>query len=196
MQYYPEVPMWWYGIIGIISFSLLCIAIKTIPTQLPIWAIFIAILLSFVLSIPLSILTAITNQQIGTQVMFELIAGYMLPGRPIANMMFKTVGYMTNYQATNFAGDLKLGHYMKVPPRIMFSIQLVPTVITCIWCTFIQDWMLNIEDICTPQQNQGFICPGSTAFATASVIFGAVGPQRLFAPGAPYAICLTDLTFI
>jgi len=114
MQYYPEVPMWWYGIIGIFSFSFLCITIKMIPTQLPIWAVVVAIILSFILSIPLSILTAITNQQIATEVMFELIAGYMLPGRPTANMIFKTVGYMTNYQATNFAGDLKLGHYISV----------------------------------------------------------------------------------
>jgi OPT family oligopeptide transporter len=196
MQYYPEVPMWWYGIIGIISFSFLCITIKIIPTQLPIWAIVVAILLSFLLSLPLSILMAISNQQIGTQVMFEFISGYMIPGRPIANMIFKTVGLMTNSQATEFAADLKLGHYMKVPPQAMFTIQIVSTVITCIWVTVIQDWMLNnIEDICTPRQKQGFICPGPTVFATASVIFGAVGPQRLFSPGAPYATYLTHLTF-
>jgi len=186
MQYYPQVPMWWYGIMGIISFSFLCITIKIIPTQLPIWAAVIVILLSFILSIPLSILAAVTNQQIGTEVMFEFIAGYMLPGRPMANMVFKTVGYVTNYQAVNFALDMKVGHYMKIPPRIMFSIQIVPPVIICIWCPFIQDWMLNnVEDICTPHQKQGFICPGSTVFASASVIFGAVGPRRLFSPGAP-----------
>jgi OPT family oligopeptide transporter len=186
MQYYPEVPMWWYGIIFIISFAFLCIAIKSIPTQLPIWAAVIAIFISFTLFIPLSILQAVTCQQVGTAVMHELIAGYMLPGRPIANTIFKTVGYITSAQATFFVADLKMGHYMKVPPRIMFMIQIVPTAITCIWLTFIQDWMLNnIEDICTPRQKQGFICPGSSVFATASIVFGAVGPQRLFSPGAP-----------
>ena len=87
MRSYPEVPMWWYGVTAIISFSFLCITIKIIPTQLPIWAAAIAIFLSFLFSIPLSMLQAITNQQIYTQVMFELIAGYMLPGRPLANTM-------------------------------------------------------------------------------------------------------------
>jgi OPT family oligopeptide transporter len=186
MQYYPEVPMWWYATIGIISFAFLCITIKIISTQLPIWAVVIAIFISFIFSVPLSILQAITNQQVATPVMFELIAGYMLPGRPIANTIFKTVGYSTMYQATVFAGDLKLGHYMKVPPRITFIIQIVATVITCIWVTFIQEWMLNnIQDICTPRQKQGFVCPGSITFASASIIFGAIGPQRLFSPGAP-----------
>ena len=61
MKYYHEVPLWWYGIIGIISFSFLCIAIKIIPAQLPIWAVVIAILLSFISSIPFSMLQAITK---------------------------------------------------------------------------------------------------------------------------------------
>jgi len=186
MRSYPEVPMWWYGVTAIISFSFLCITIKIIPTQLPIWAAAIAIFLSFLFSIPLSMLQAITNQQIYTQVMFELIAGYMLPGRPLANTIFKMVGYITGYQASIFAADLKLGHYMKVPPRIMFTIQIVSTVITSIWITFIQDWMLNnVEDICTPSQKQGFICPGPTVFSTSSIIFGVIGPQRVFSLGAP-----------
>jgi len=178
--------MWWYGIIGVITFSFLCITIKIIPTQLPIWAAVIAIFLSFISSMPLSILQAITNQQVSTPAIYELIAGYMIPGRPIANTIFKTIAYIPSYQATSFARDLKLGHYMKVPPRIMFAIQLVSTVITCIWVTCIQDWMLNeIEDICTPRQKQGFICPISTVFASESIVFGAIGPQRLFSPGAP-----------
>lgn len=184
MQYYPAVPLWWYSIIGIIAFAFLCTAIKIIPTQLPIWAAVIGIFLSFTLAIPLSMLQATTNQPVPTQVMYEVIAGYMLPGRPIANVIFKTFG-CTIYQASIFAGDLKFGHYMKVPPRIMFTIQIIATIIGCIWVTVIQYWMLNnIEDICTPQQKQGFICPSSTVFSTASVIFGAVGPRRLFSPGA------------
>jgi OPT family oligopeptide transporter len=185
MQFYPEVPMWWYGIVGIIAFTSLCVAIQIIPTQLPIWAAVIAVLLSSTLAIPLSVLRAISNQFVPTQVMHELIAGYMLPGRPTANIIFKTISFTTCSQAINFAEDLKLGHYMKIPPRMMFTIQIVATIISCIWVTFVQDWMLdNIEDICTPQQKQGFQCPRFTSFATASVIWGAVGPQRIFSPGA------------
>lgn len=191
MQYYPEVPAWWYGLVGAISFAFFCTAIEIVPTQLPIWAAVVGILISFTLSIPLSMLQAMTNQQVPTQVMMELIAGYMLPGKPIANVLFKTIGFITANQAISFAGDLKLGHYMKVPPRLMFSVQVVGAIIAAIWVTLIQDWMLNnIEDICTPGQAQGFRCPGSTSFATASIIWGAIGPRRLFSPGAPYSALL------
>ena len=186
MQYYPEVPMWWYGMVGIVAFIFLCTAIKIVPTQLPIWAAVIAVLLSFIFIIPLAILQAISNLNIWVQVMYELIGGYIVPGRPIANMIFKTIGVTSCSHAIDFAGDLKLGHYMKIPPQIMFSIQLIATIIACISTIFIQQWMLdNVEDICTPGQKQGFTCPGSTVFATSSVIFGAVGPQRLFSPGSP-----------
>ena len=39
---------------------------------------------------------AITNQQIGLNVITELVAGYALPGRPVAMMIFKTFGYIVS----------------------------------------------------------------------------------------------------
>ena len=67
------------------------------------------------LTVPIGIIQAITNQQVGLNVITELIIGYALPGRPVAMMMFKTWGYITMYQALQFTSDFKLGHYMKIP---------------------------------------------------------------------------------
>ena len=50
--------------------------------------------------------------------------GVILPGRPIANVCFKTYGYMSMAQAVSFLNDFKLGHYMKIPPRSMFLVQV------------------------------------------------------------------------
>lgn len=55
----------------------------------------------------------------------ELIIGYMYPGRPLANVTFKTYGYISMSQALMFLSDFKLGHYMKIPPRSMFLVQVV-----------------------------------------------------------------------
>ncbi|RPB20278.1 hypothetical protein L211DRAFT_841963 [Terfezia boudieri ATCC MYA-4762] len=38
-------------------------------------------------------------------------------------MVFVTYGYITSTQGLKFSSDLKLGHYMKIPPRLLFSIQ-------------------------------------------------------------------------
>ena len=48
------------------------------------------------------------------------MSGVLLPGKPVANMVFKAYSVQTLVQATSFLQDLKLGHYIKVPPRAMF----------------------------------------------------------------------------
>ena len=91
-------------------------------------------------------------------VITELIIGYALPGRPVAMMMFKTWGYITMAQALTFTSDFKLGHYMKIPPRPMFWSQVVATVVAGTVQLGVQAWMFtNIQDICSPDQKDGFI---------------------------------------
>ena len=132
-------------------------------------------IVAFVYIIPIGIIQAITNQQVGLNVITELIIGYALPGRPIAMMMFKTWGYITMAQALGFIGDFKIGHYMKIPPRPMFWAQVVATAFAGTAQLGVQAWMFtNIEDICAPDQKDGFICPSTQVFGTASII---VSPQ-------------------
>ena len=63
-------------------------------------------------------------QQPGLNVITEMIIGYMTPGKPLANVVFKTYGYISMTQALTFLSDFKLGHYMKIPPRSMFLVQV------------------------------------------------------------------------
>ena len=84
------------------------ISIEVWPTQFPVWAFVLALIVgerpcklrsseavdasdetAFVYIIPIGMIQAITNQQIGLNVITELIIGYALPGRPVAMMMFK-----------------------------------------------------------------------------------------------------------
>jgi OPT family oligopeptide transporter len=118
-----------------------------------------------------------TNQGISINVITELIIGYLLPGRPIAMMLFKTWGFNTMSQALNFASDFKLGHYMKIPPRPMFFCQVVATVISGTVQLGVQYWLFsNVEDICSPTQKNGFICPATTVFGNASIIVCHIFP--------------------
>ena len=137
--------------------------------------------------IPIGMIQAITNQQVGLNVITELIIGYALPGRPIAMMMFKTWGYITMVQALTFASDFKLGHYMKIPPRPMFWCQVVETGIAGTVQLGVQAWLFsNIQGICTSEAESGFTCPSTTVFGTASIIWGVIGPQRQFSHGQMY----------
>lgn len=189
MQYYAEVPVWWYAVVAIIAIVFMIVAVEiNDDSQLPAWGILLACAIGAILVLPVAMIQAITNQVVTTQIMAQLIIGYILPGRPIANMIYKAVGYSSVAQAVSFAGDLKLGHYMKVPPRVMFSVQIIGAIVTCFFVTLMQNWMLsNIPDVCTPGQKDGFRCPGSNTFFTASVIWGSIGPAKIFSIGKMYS---------
>jgi len=90
-------------------------------------------------------------------------------------------------QALTFTSDFKLGHYMKIPPRSMFWAQVVATVIAGTVQLGVQAWMFtNIPNMCDPEQRDGFICPSTEVFGTASIIWGVIGPARQFSKGQVY----------
>ncbi|TFK45541.1 small oligopeptide transporter [Heliocybe sulcata] len=187
MSRYPQVPDWWYMCIFAVMFVFGIVSIEVWHTQMPVWAFVLALIISFVYTIPIGMIQAITNQQVGLNVITELIIGYALPGRPIAMMMFKTWGYITMAQALTFTSDFKLGHYMKIPPRPMFWCQVVATVIAGTAQLGVQAWMFsNIEDMCSPHQKDGFSCPSTEVFGTASIIWGVIGPALQFSKGQIY----------
>jgi len=187
MARYPQVPEWWYLIIFAAMFALGIICIEVWPSQMPVWAFVLALVIAFTYVIPIGMIQAITNQQVGLNVITELIIGYALPGRPVAMMMFKTWGYITMAQALQFTSDFKLGHYMKIPPRIMFIAQVSAAVVAGTVQLGVQAWMFtNIEGMCNPDQKDGFICPSTQVFGTASIIWGVIGPGLQFSKGQTY----------
>jgi OPT oligopeptide transporter protein len=64
---------------------------------------------AYIYTVPIGLIEATTNQQVGLNVITELIIGYALPDRPIAMMLFKTWGYNTMSQAVEFTTNFKLG---------------------------------------------------------------------------------------
>ena len=61
---------------------------------MPIWGLIAALFIAAFYIVPAGMIQAITNQQIGLNVITELVAGYILPGKPLAMMIFKTFGYI------------------------------------------------------------------------------------------------------
>ncbi|RIB05858.1 OPT oligopeptide transporter protein [Gigaspora rosea] len=119
-----------YQIIGMALLLIIAIILGyTTGANLPFWAILLAVALAILTVLQIGIIQAISNWQIGLSVITEMVCGFILPGQPLANLYFKTYGYMSLYQCLLFVQDLKLGHYMKIPPRSMFTSQ--------IWGTFV-----------------------------------------------------------
>ncbi|KAH6671504.1 sexual differentiation process protein isp4 [Plectosphaerella plurivora] len=188
MRKYREAPAWWYwGLFGVFL-VLGFIAVLWYPTKMTWWAFMLSVIISFTFSVPIGIIQAVTNHQIGLNVMTEFIYGYIQPGRPLALMIFKTFGYITMSRALSFVADLKFGHYMKIPPRTMFWAQVVATSVSCaVQILVLNVTLKSVDGVCTPQQVDRFTCPGARVFFAASVIWGLIGPARIFSPGQVYS---------
>ncbi|KAJ1733963.1 hypothetical protein LPJ72_002598 [Coemansia sp. Benny D160-2] len=123
MRKYKEVPLWWYAVTFVVTFTL-SIVIGEVWNMLPWYWVVLATFIPFIFTIPIGIVQALSNQQPGLNVITEFIIGYGRPGDPIANVTFKVYGYITMVQALVLISDQKLGHYMKIPPRHLFIAQL------------------------------------------------------------------------
>ncbi|KAI3897021.1 hypothetical protein MKX03_015845 [Papaver bracteatum] len=192
MKRYPEVPNWWFHVLlaaTVVVSLLLCTVLKD-QVQMPWWGLLFSCALAFIFTLPISIITATTNQTPGLNIITEYVMGIILPGKPIANVCFKTYGYMSMAQAVSFLNDFKLGHYMKIPPRSMFLVQFIGTIIAGTINIGVAWWLLtSIENICQDELlplNSPWTCPGDRVFFDASVIWGLVGPRRIFGPLGNY----------
>ncbi|OQE29948.1 hypothetical protein PENSTE_c002G06307 [Penicillium steckii] len=187
MKKYREVPEWWYAALGVGSIALGLAGILAYDSQLPWWGLFVSIIIAAVFIVPTCMILAITNIQLSLNVISPFLAGFMIPGKPIGVMVFKVFSTITLGQAQYFCQDLKIAHYMKVPPRVTFMCQVVATIWACFVQIAVMNWTLgNIENVCASDQAAHFTCPNGRAFFSNSITWGVIGPQRMFGPGAIY----------
>lgn len=187
MRNYPEVPDWWYFSAFCVFFSLAIVAVEIWDTKIPVWALLLALLLPVIYIMPSGFIYAMTGQGISLNVLAQIIPGTLLPGNPLANMIFKAYAVQTLTEATSFVQDLKLGHYVKVPPRATFVAQLVATILAAFLQVGVKTWMFrNVPDICTANQKSQLTCPHNQVFFTASAVWGLIGPSRQFGKGSIY----------
>lgn len=107
-------------------------------------------------------------------------------------MVFKAYAVQTLTESTSFVQDLKLGHYIKVPPRATFLGPSILPVTTCfvanqysgdevqgfatVLAAFVQvgvkQWIFaNVHDICSVNQKDNLTCPHNQVFFTASAVW-------------------------
>ncbi|KAK9097026.1 hypothetical protein Sjap_022523 [Stephania japonica] len=193
MKKYKDIPNWWFYSMLLVTFLIslaTCIWMKD-EVQMPWWGLIFACALALIFTLPISIITATTNQTPGLNIITEYLMGLILPGKPIANVCFKVYGYISMSQAISFLSDFKLGHYMKIPPKSMFLVQFIGTVIAAVINTAVAWWLLTtVPHICEKDllpPNSPWTCPSDRVFFDASVIWGLVGPKRIFGVLGNYA---------
>ncbi|KAE8662727.1 Oligopeptide transporter 6 [Hibiscus syriacus] len=192
MKKYKLVPTWWFVAILVLNLALILFICEYYneTLQLPWWGVLLACAIAFFFTLPIGIIAATTNQAPGLNIITEYVIGYMYPEHPVANMCFKVYGYISMAQALTFVSDFKLGHYMKIPPRSMFTAQVVGTIVSVFVYTITAWWLMeeipNLCDTSLLPPDSPWTCPMDNVFFDASVIWGLVGPHRIFGTEGEY----------
>lgn len=84
-----------------------------------------------------------------------------------------------------------MAHYMKIAPKSMFIAQITGTIISSLVGYATSWWLLSsVENICVPERlpkGSPWTCPGMNYTYAASIVWGAIGPQRIYFPNGQYS---------
>ncbi|KAI0479532.1 OPT family small oligopeptide transporter [Xylariaceae sp. FL0804] len=189
MRAYKSVPWWWWVCILAVMFGMSVGTAVGYDSDLPWWGVLLAFIIPAVYMVPCGMIQGVTNVDANQlNVLAEFIGGFLFQGKPIANILFKILSTDVVGQGLYFAQDMKLAHYLKIPPRTLFFAQGLATIFGALTQTGVTLWMLgNVDGICDSDQPNGFSCPNGRTVFSSSVIWGLVGPARLYSVGKIYS---------
>ncbi|KIM57237.1 hypothetical protein SCLCIDRAFT_1143537 [Scleroderma citrinum Foug A] len=129
MQRYKEVPFWWYICLLVVSFVSGLIVVIGGQTTLSWYSYIMALLLGSVVMPFSQTFFARMGSGVNTYQLMEMVGGAISSGCPVANLYFTMWSHETIVQSIKLASGLKIGQYLKIPPRAMFLTQLWGTVL-------------------------------------------------------------------
>jgi hypothetical protein len=133
---YKEVPWWWYMAVLVFSFILGLVVVIKENITMPVWAYIVSLIVGIIIAPFVSALQRLRNPQrvrltafsqsvmlysrfgngIATNNLSKMIAGLVLPGRPVGNMYFAAWSHNVITNTVNLSNDLKMGEYRKYAP--------------------------------------------------------------------------------
>ncbi|OJK01446.1 hypothetical protein ASPACDRAFT_51298 [Aspergillus aculeatus ATCC 16872] len=128
-KHYKETPWWWYAFVLLFSFILGLVVVLKENVTLPAWAYVVSLIVGIIFAPFSTILYSKYGNGIATNNLSKMLAGLMIPGRPVGNMYFAAWSHNVISNAVTLSNDLKMGEYLKIPPRVMFLTQIYGTIL-------------------------------------------------------------------
>lgn len=192
MSGYPDIPTSWFLsllLICIVGVIVICLRFEK-QVQIPWWGVLLGCTIAAILTLPIGVIAATTNMTPSLMVVMQFLGGYLFPGNPIANQGLKLYGHMSMQQAIYFLVDFKLGHYMKIPPRSMFLVQVIGTIVAGIVNVGTAWWLYKIPHICNVDgklpAGSAWTCPWDVVAFDTTVVWGVMGPDKTYGSHGAY----------
>lgn len=188
MQKYPEAPHWWYLVLLGISFIFGLVVVITQNTTMPVYSYIVALIVGAIIAPFSGVLYALLGNGISTNNLCKMIGGVVAPGRPLANLYFTAWSHSTIMQVINLSNDLKMGQYLKVPPRAMFITQVIGTTFGAFLNYAIASTVIKSKFDLLQTNNGSYIWSGAyfQSLNVSAVTWSMA--KYMYGPGTPYFI--------
>ncbi|KAF5349059.1 hypothetical protein D9757_012189 [Collybiopsis confluens] len=189
MKVYDEVPFWWYTAMFVASMAISMATNYTGSSELPWWAFFVAVGFAAIFLPIISALYAILCFVPNTEDIGRMLGAALVPGKPRANMYFTLYAYNSTEQGRSMTRDLKMGQYIKLPPRVTFTMQCLGAVIGALLNYLIMKIVIssNREILLSVQGTNVWSGAAIQSFNSDAISWGALAKQ-LYTPSGRYGI--------
>ncbi|KDE06510.1 hypothetical protein MVLG_03161 [Microbotryum lychnidis-dioicae p1A1 Lamole] len=187
MQAYPECSMWVYFGTAMGAFVIALATLYGGHTGMPWYALIVAALVSLIELPILCVMTAITGFRTPGSSMFQMLGSALVPGNARANLYFGLYSTNSIQQGSLMVKDLKLGQYTKVPPRAMFMVQAVGTLLGSILNLIVMNSIVNSQREILLSVEGSNLWSGNVvqSYNTQAVSWGALG-KEMYGPHNKY----------
>ncbi|KAF8120134.1 OPT oligopeptide transporter protein-domain-containing protein [Boletus edulis] len=193
MLKYPDTPNSWYYITFVVSFIGALVVIYKSDSTLPWWGFVIAVLLAVIFILFHGALYAITGVTLSIQTVVQMIAGYLNPGKPIANMYFVLYSYSKFTSNVGLLGNTAINKdsYVikdtKLPPRAAFTAQIIGTLLGAVLNYFLMNSIIdNHRDVLLSVQGTNMWSGAQPqAYNSQAIAWGGLS-HELFSAGMRY----------
>ncbi|KAL7747471.1 OPT superfamily [Sorochytrium milnesiophthora] len=188
---YPRVPGIWYLFFFIAPTVLGIIVCHASGIDMAWYYSILSVLVAIVGTVPFAFVLATSGVPLYMNVISELVIGCMYPGHPVVMMAFKCFSVTVSQATLTLLQDLKIGHYMKVPPRHIFAAQMYSQMLAVLFAyasleLWVSDplhvkWVLKADDYTEDAVGSKWSSARvMTVYYNASLLWGAIGPIRFF----------------
>eukprot|EP01135_Chromosphaera_perkinsii_P006743 Nk52_evm2s571 gene=Nk52_evmTU2s571 len=165
----------WLG--AVISTVLAVIFIGTnlgYDIDMPWWAVIVSVLIAVAFILPIGIITGVTGNQLGLNILAEMMGGFMLSHNPVGAILVKVTGYMSMSHAITLVQNLKAGQYLQINYKHVLLVQAYGTVITALADT--TAYRLVMDNNLLTDGGEDWNSQALSTYITASYLWGGIGP--------------------
>ncbi|KAL7960154.1 OPT superfamily oligopeptide transporter [Trichoderma compactum] len=186
---YDEIPFWWFAALFLVSFVMLIAMVGKNLLFIPVWTYFVAIATGALVVVPLGWLYALSNFQLPIGTTNELLYGVMVNAvsgfkNPCGASTYGAIAGDAWYRAQLNLQDMKIGHYMHVPPKAVFFSQVFGSAIGIPIDYAVIRWVIDTKRdyLSGAKEDPTHQWTGQSLASslTSGVQYVLVGPSRLF----------------